>query len=264
MCIRGLMAFSQSVRPASALLPCVLLLCAGPIGAFAETPPRSSAPIRGLVRAVGQAAIAIDFPVRVAELHVREAESFRRGQLLVTFDCKRLRSEHAAAAATAREMRLTLQSQTYLDQRGAAGKLDVEVSRARFDRAEAEAAAIAARLEQCTLIAPFDGRVSELKINEHEIPASGQPFISLVDETRFEIDLLVPSYALRVLQTGTQFRFEVDETGAVHEAAVLRLGAAVDPVSQSIKVIASFKTLDARIVAGMSGTAVIAELEAVR
>ena len=225
---------------------------------------RATAPVRGIVRAVAQASIAVDLPVRVAKLHVREAQSFKKGDVLVTFDCKRIQAEHAAAVASAREMRLGLQSQTYLDARGAVGKLDVEISKARSDRAEAEAAAIAARIEQCTVIAPFNGRVSELKINEHEVPANGQPFISLVDENRFEIDLIVPSNALRSLEPGVRFPFTIDETAHTYEAELLRVGAAVDPVSQSIKVIASFVAPDTRIVAGMSGTAVIAALEAIR
>lgn len=232
--------------------------------ALAQAPERGTAPVRGMVRALKQAAIGIDLPVKVERLHFREAEAFRKGDTLVTFDCKRIKAEHAAAVAASREMRLTLQSQTYLDSRGAVGKLEVEISKARLDKAEAEVAAIAARIEQCTLIAPFDGRITELKINEHEVPASGQPFISLIDETQFEIDLILPSHALRSLEPGMAFQFRIDETGLVYEAKILRVGAIIDPVSQSIKVIAAFTSPDRRVVAGMSGTAVLAGLEAIR
>lgn len=240
----------------------------GAIAAAAQGPSQpntqssASAPIRGVVRALHQASISIDLPLRVAKLYVREAQSFRKGETLIVFDCKRVRAEHAAAVATSREMRLTLESQTYLESRGASGKLDVEIARARAEKAEAEAAAIAARLEQCTLVAPFDGRIIDLKINEHEVPPTGQPFIGLVDETHFEIDLILPSQALRHLEVGSPLQFRVDETGITYEARLLRIGAVVDPVSQSIKAIASFDRMDRRIVAGMSGTAVIPRLEA--
>lgn len=220
--------------------------------------------MRGIVRALHQASIAIDLPVRVARLHVREAEAFRKGATLVTFDCKRLEAEYAATAATSREMRLTLQSQAYLDTRGAVGKLDVEISKARADKAEADAAAIAARLEQCKVIAPFDGRITELKVNEHEVPPSGQPFIGLVDESQFEIDLILPSRALRSLEADTAIQFRIDETGVTYEAKILRIGAAVDPVSQTVKAIAAFVSPDGRVVAGMSGTAVLLGLEPMR
>ena len=113
-------------------------------------------------------------------------------------------------------------------------------------------------------MAPFDGRITELKINEHEIPVSGQPFLTLVDETHFEIDLILPSTALRTLEPGESFQFRIDETGASYVAKLLRIGAAVDPVSQTIKAIGAFEAPDRRIIAGMSGTASIARLEAVR
>lgn len=216
---------------------------------------RSTMPIRGIVRPLNQASISIDLPVRVAKLHVREAQSFRKGSTLITFDCERLQAEHAALAAVHKEMSLLLESNTYLDKRGAVGKVDVDVSRARVAKAEAEAKALAARLKQCTVIAPYDGRVTELRINENEIPQSGQAFVSIVDEATFEIDLIMPSSWLRTLAPDAKLDFVIDETGRSYPARVARIGAAVDPVSQTIKVIAQFTQLDDRVLAGMSGTA---------
>lgn len=233
---------------------CVACLAVGNAAATGD-PRRTTMPIRGIVRPLNQASISIDLPVRVAKLHVREAQSFRKGSTLITFDCERMVAEHAAMAAVHREMQLMLESNTYLDKRGAIGKVDVDVSRARVAKAEADAKALAARLRQCTVIAPYDGRVTELKINENEIPASGQPFIGIVDETAFEIDLIMPSSWLRTLAPDAKLDFVIDETGRSYPARVARIGAAVDPVSQTIKVIAQFTQLDDRVLAGMSGTA---------
>ncbi len=216
---------------------------------------RAQMPVRGIVRPLHQAAISTDLPVRVAKIHFREAQSFRKGATLITFDCERLVAEHAALAAVHREQQLVLESNTYLDKRGAVGKVDVEISRTRVQKTEADAKALAARLKQCTIIAPYDGRMTELRINEHEIPAGGQPFMSIVDETAFEIDLIMPSSWLRTLAPGALLDFTIDETGRGYQARVARIGAAVDPVSQTVKVIAEFTKLDERVLAGMTGTA---------
>jgi len=253
-----------SRRMACALLALAVAgLAIGSAGATGDQ-RRTAMPIRGIVRPLNQAAISIDLPVRVARLHVREAQSFRKGSTLITFDCERMAAEHAAMAAVHREMQLVLESNTYLDKRGAIGKVDVDVSRARVSKAEADAKALAARLKQCTVIAPYDGRVTELRINENEIPASGQPFISIVDETTFEIDLIMPSHWLRTLAPEARLDFVIDETGRSYPARVARIGAAVDPVSQTIKVIAQFTQLDDRVLAGMSGTARFQEQAAAR
>lgn len=212
-------------------------------------------PIRGIVRPLHQASIATDLAARIARINFREAQSFHKGDVLVSFDCERLQAEHAAVEAVHREMKVMLESNVFLDKKGAVGKLDVEVSRARLDKARAEADALAARLKQCEIVAPFDGRVTELAVNEHEIPAAGKPLISIVEGNAFEIDLIVPSAWLRRLGPGAPFAFSIDETGSTYDAHLLRIGAAVDPVSQTVKVIAAFDTHDERILAGMSGSA---------
>ena len=154
-----------------------------------------------------------------------------------------------------REMQLVLESNTYLDRKGAVGRFEVEISRARVDKAGAEAAALKARLKQCEVVAPYDGRVAELSINEHEIPAPGKPFITLLDETSFEIDLIMPSGNLKQLKPGMEFKYHVDDTGHTYDAIVLRPGAAVDPVSQTVKVIGKFLHPEVDVIAGMTGTA---------
>jgi RND family efflux transporter MFP subunit len=219
------------------------------------------APIRGIVRAYSQAAIAIEQPFRVSKLYVREAQAFKKGEALIAFDCERQAAEHAAAEAVYREMRLALESQSYLEKRGAAGKLDVDIARARADKSEAEASALGARLRQCTITAPFDGRVLELRVNEHEMANVGQPILSLVEESRFEIDVIVPSAALRSIAEGSRFVIRLDETGERHEGEVLRVGAMVDPVSQTVKLIAGFTGPHRRVLAGMSGTVELARIE---
>lgn len=230
--------------------------------AWCEPLDLESLPVRGIVRPVNQAAIAVDLAARVSEIRFREAQSFRKGDVLVLFDCERLEAEHAAAEAVSREMKLTLDSNTYLDKRGAVGRMDVEVSRARVEKAEAEARALGARVKQCKVVAPYDGRVTEITINEHEIPAAGKPFLSIVEEASFEIDLIVPSQWLTRLEPGTPFSFTLDETQRTYDARVLRTGAAVDPVSQTLKVIAAFAAKDELVLSGMSGTAVFPHREA--
>lgn len=235
-----------------------LLAAVLPIGAAAQT----SAPIRGMVRALHQSSIASDLPVRVRRLLVREAQSFKKGDVLIEFDCERLEAELAAADATMREMQMVLDSNLYLDQKRAIGRFDVEVSRARADKAAAEANSLRSRAKQCKITAPYDGRVVDLSINEYEFPVDGRPFITLVNEADFEIDLIVPSFYLRHVQPGDAFKYKIDETGREYDAQILRVGAAVDPVSQTVKIIAVFSGPVSDVLAGMSGTANLQSPEA--
>lgn len=216
---------------------------------------KAALPVRGMVRPLNQAAIATDLQARVASVHFKEGSAFRKGDLLIAFDCERQLAELAATRAQYREAKLALDSATYLDKKGAVGRFDVEVSRARAEKVASEVTAIEARIKQCQIMAPFDGRVSELLINAHEFPVAGKPFVNLVDETTFEIELIVPSQWLRTIDVGARFRFSVDELGTTHEARLVRVGAAVDPVSQTVKVVGIFDTKPEKVLSGMSGSA---------
>jgi membrane fusion protein, multidrug efflux system len=139
--------------------------------------------------------------------------------------------------------------------RGAVGANDVKISEAEFMHAQAEVTALQARTGSCDFKAPFDGLMVERIAQEHESPAPNQPLIKIVDTTRLEVEAIVPSIWLRWIKPGQAFQFEIDETGATVSAEVVRMGAVVDPVSQTIKAYGVLKTKNPSVLPGMSGTA---------
>lgn len=230
---------------------------AGPtLGVRAESIDLSG-PVRGVVRPQNHATIATELQARVAATHFKEGDRFKKGDVLIEFDCRRHQADLAAAEAQTLEMKLALDNNVVLDKYKAVGKSDLEISRARVKKTEADANGLRARLDQCKVVAPFDGRISELVVQPHEMPAAGKPFITIIEDQKLEIELIVPSEWLKWLKTDAKFRFAVDETKTEFPAHVTRIGAAVDPVSQTIKVMGVFDA-DAvlgGILSGMSGAA---------
>jgi multidrug efflux pump subunit AcrA (membrane-fusion protein) len=93
-------------------------------------------------------------------------------------------------------------------------------------------------------------------IQAYEMPLAGKPVISIVAEGGAEIELVVPSSWLIWLQTGAEFKFAVDETQKTYPGQITRIGAAVDAVSQTIKVYGRFSSAAASdVLPGMSGAA---------
>jgi RND family efflux transporter MFP subunit len=215
----------------------------------------ASFPVRGAVRPLHQATISTDLVARVARIGFRDGEAFRRNDVLLAFDCRRQQAELAAAEAQHQEMKITLETNTFLEKRNAASRQDLEVAKARAAKAAAEADGLRVRMDQCTIVAPFDGRLFELAINEHEMSQPGKPLLSIVGDGELEIDLIVPSDWLGWLGVGAPFSFAIDETARTHAARVVRIGAAVDTVSQTIKVTGRFDEADRAVLAGMSGAA---------
>lgn len=212
-------------------------------------------PIRGIVRASLEATLATRIVAPVVFIGFREGQQFQKGDLLVELDCRPEEAELAAVQATHREKLIVFKSADYLFKQNAGNKQEVETARAQADRAKADVDSIAVRLEGCKIVAPFDGRVTGLSIHKYEMPAAGTPMISIVNLNDPEIELIVPSTWLRIIKPGTKFSFVVDETQEQHIGIVKRTGAAVDAVSQTIKVFASFSKSVSSVMPGMSGTA---------
>ena len=239
-----------------------VLVTAAPVFALAQTSTGTAAGlvdernfIRGLVEPVNEAVISTEIVARIAELPFQEGERFSMGDPLVVFDCERYEAQLKAMKARHSSALTTYRTNRELDSYGAIGKDEVAVSRAEAASAGADAEATAALLKQCVIKAPFNGRVATILIHEHETPAASQELVRIVDDSALEIDLIVPSRWLRWLKTGAEFTFEVDETGETYGAEVMRIGASVDAVSQTIKITARFSDQPRGVLPGMSGAA---------
>jgi multidrug efflux pump subunit AcrA (membrane-fusion protein) len=81
----------------------------------------------------------------------------------------------------------------------------------------------------------------------------GQALLEILDDSILELEFIVPSKWLAWLKTGQGFQVAIDETGKTYPAKVQRIGARVDPVSQSVKISAIVDGKFGELMAGMSG-----------
>lgn len=227
----------------------VIVLALAALPALAQSEP----PIRGVVRAIRDASVATDLNARILTLPFREGASFNAGDTLVTFDCDRTEAESRAAEAETAINRIAFDNAQLLDRRHAIGRVEVQAAKARWEKAQASADALRVRVRDCRIVAPFTGRVAEMRAREHEMPVAGQPLLRIVDTTALEIDLIVPSAWLAWLRIAAPLQVKVDETGKTYAAKVIRTAAAVDPVSQTIRITAAFAPGDiSAVLPGMS------------
>ena len=210
---------------------------------------------RGVINALTEATVAVDYAARIKKLPVLEGQAFKIGQVLIVFDCRKYIAEVSAMRAAAHAQELIVTNNRKLLARGAIGSNEVEVSQAELEKARADVMALQARTGSCDFKAPFNGRMVERIAQEYESPAANQPLIKIVDTTRLEIEAIVPSKWLGWLKSGSTFSFVVDETGETLEAKVVRMGAMVDPVSQTIKAYGVLIQNSSSVLPGMSGTA---------
>lgn len=202
--------------------------------------------------------IAAEIGAKVSSLPVPEGGAFRAGQLLVQFDCSIQKAQVDKAQAELEGAEQTLQSNLRLQQLNSVGQLELDLSKSAANKARAELGANKAVLAKCQVPAPFSGRVAEQKVREQQFVQPGQALLDILDDSVLELEFLVPSTWLRWLKVGGAFEVQIDETRKTYPARFTRIGARVDPVSQSVKVVAAIHGKFPELMAGMSGKVLVA------
>ena len=202
--------------------------------------------------------LAAEIGAKVNRLPVSEGGSFKSGQALIVFDCSLQTAQLNKARAALSGAEKTFTVNTRLSELGSIGKAELAVSYSEVAKNRAEVAAMAAMLAKCTVVAPFSGRVSEQKVREQQYVQPGQALLEIIDDSVLELEFIAPSRWLSWLKAGHGFQVRIDETGKTYPAKVLRIGAKVDPVSQSVKLAAAINGKFPELIAGMSGTVLLA------
>jgi membrane fusion protein, multidrug efflux system len=229
---------------------------AAPVAMVATPTPPAAPEVRGVLTSVNEGVIASRMTAGITSMPYKAGQSFGRGALLASFDCSVQRAQLSAANAATAAYKKTYDTNVELDAYQAVGKNEVGVSKANLGKAQAEASAVNAQLTQCAIYAPFSGKVVEQLAHNHDVAASGQPLLKIQGAGAPEVQLIVPSNWLTWLKPGAPFAFKIDETGQTVTGQVLRLGAAVDPVSKTIRITGSVKAEPGMtILPGMSGAA---------
>ena len=211
--------------------------------------------VRGLIKPVERAVMSSEIAAKIKAIPFKSGERFKKGEQLVVFDCSFYRADMASAEAAYKSRLHVFENNKELLALNAISDIDVSISESEMQVARADRTMKAIRVSQCKIKAPYSGRVIEVAINEHETVPADKEILSILNDRNLEIELIVPSNWLNWLVVGEIFSFVIDETGKVLDAKVSKIGAVVDPVSQTIKLVGKFSGGIDGVLSGMSGTA---------
>lgn len=197
--------------------------------------------------------LAAEIGAKVNQVAVSEGGSFKKGDILIAFECsmqeamlRRAKAERASAEALYR-------ANERLAEFNSIGLVELEQSRAALAKFDAEVGAQEVLQSKCQITAPFNGRLAEQFVREQQFVQPGEPLVDILDDSVLELAFLVPSRWLEWVKLGDRFDVVIDETGKSYAAKFTRIGARVDPVSQSIKVVAAIDGQYPELISGMSG-----------
>jgi RND family efflux transporter MFP subunit len=211
--------------------------------------------VQAVLAAKRSAVLSAGIDARIIDYHFKSGDHFNKGETLVEFDCgvdrARLRELQARQALSERQ----LQAYNKLKKLKTVSDLELETAVANNAQNLAQIEQINQRLILCKIPAPYDGIVMRTMANNYEFSQTGHVLMEIASREPLQAQFLVSSVWLRWLNIGTPVSIYIDESGKKYDASLVRINGEVDPVSQSVQVVAELSSYNEELLPGMSGKA---------
>lgn len=251
-------ALAAAPQPAAPRAPAPAVPAAPP-AAPASGHTQDDGRIRIQLVARDQVDLSSEISAKIASMPFRDGDAFRAGQTLVSLDCSLYAAQLHKAQAEADAAVQLKRVNDRLSQLHSIGEIDVQQAEAKAKASAAEVAYMQATVRKCSIAAPFDGRVVKRSAAAQQFAEPGKPLLTIVDTSHLELKMIVPSKWLAWLKPGHPLSVNVDEVGKTYPATVARIGARVDPVTQTVDVTAALSGRAPELLPGMSGWASFAD-----
>ncbi len=193
--------------------------------------------VTGQVAAVYQATLASRIQGTIEEILVREGHQVRKGQTLVVLDSRDLQAELARARAEVENARAQRDRMVDLYRKDAVSKQELENATRSFKVAEANEKAVVAQLSYTIVKAPFDGVITEKKVEVGELASPGQALLKLENSRELRLEARVAESDLRAVSVGASLPVVIDALGPeALKGTVAKILPAGDPQTHTFTV----------------------------
>ena len=174
----------------------------------------SEVPIRvevtGQVVPIFQAVLSSRIQGTIDQLLVREGTPVVKGQTLVQLDNRDVQAELASAAAEVENAQAHLDRMKTLHAQDAVSKQEMENATRTYKVAEANHKAVLAQLSYTVVKAPFDGVITEKKVEAGELASPGQPLLIMENPRQLRLEATVAEGDLRSVSRGDKIPVIID------------------------------------------------------
>ncbi len=211
---------------------------------------------RALVVASQEAVLSSELAARIENIAVKEMQRFKKGDLLIQFDCSLYEAQKDVVSANANGALIKLKSDEQMLQMRSIGKYELELSISEYEKAKSELRIAELNVERCQIKAPFDGAVEEVVVNTFETIQPQVELMKIIQTDILELEMVVSSEWISWLTIGHPIKVYIDEIQKDFNASVSGIGANVDPVSQTIQLKGTITNASPALLPGMSGRVV--------
>ena len=201
--------------------------------------------------------LSAEMPGRINYIALQDGDTFQEGQLLMAFDCSLQEAQLEKADAQLSAAENTREGLERLAELNAIGLVELRNSEAEVLKARADVTYLQVMISRCQIMAPYDGRVIQHTVREHQTVQASQELIEIIDNARLALELLVPSQWLSWLTPGYRFEVQIEDTAKTYPVRLLRTAARVEAVSQTVRAVAEVDGDFPELLPGMSGTVLL-------
>ena len=211
---------------------------------------------RALVVASQEAVLSSELAARIENIAVKEMQRFKKGDLLIQFDCSLYEAQKDVVSANANGALIKLKSDEQMLQMRSIGKYELELSISEYEKAKSELRIAELNVERCKIKAPFDGAVEEVVVNTFETIQPQVELMKIIQTDILELEMVVSSEWISWLKIGHPIKVYIDEIQKEFNATISGIGANVDAVSQTIQLKGTITDTSPALLPGMSGRVV--------
>ena len=211
---------------------------------------------RALVVASQEAILSSELAARIENIAVKEMQRFKKGDLLIQFDCSLYEAQKDVVSANANSALIKLKSDEQMLQMRSIGKYELELSISEYEKAKSELRIAELNVERCQIKAPFDGAVEEVVVNTFESIQPQVELMKIIQTEVLELEMVVSSEWISWLKIGHPIKVYIDEIQKEFNATISGIGANVDAVSQTIQLKGTITDTSPALLPGMSGRVV--------
>lgn len=211
---------------------------------------------RALVVASQEAVLSSELAARINNISVKEMERFKKGDLLIQFDCSLYEAQKDVVRANENSALIKLKSDEQMLQMRSIGKYELELSISEYEKAKSELRIAELNVERCEIRAPFDGAVEEVVVNAFESIQPQVELMKIIKTDVLELEMVVSSEWVSWLTIDHPITVYIDEIQEEFNASISGIGANVDAVSQTIQLKGTITNASSALLPGMSGRVV--------
>jgi len=213
---------------------------------------------------------------KITGVKVKEGQSVKRGQILLTIDASDIlaqsnavgeqvkQAEQAYRSALAnyeavkktyeryqsllRENAITQQEFDQIKAQYDSARAQLEQAKAGISAAQFQRKAVLSNLEYTTVRAPFDGYVSQKRVDVGDLASPGVPLL-VVEKPPYQLEVNLPETYAGKIKVGDTYPVYVEAINRTIQGKVSEVSPSIDPITRTFKV--KLKLEDGNLKSGM-------------